>query len=386
MRLKMISFSSRWLMPIALIGLAGVAALAAAFRLALYVPASEMLPGGSGPLVAFLAPAGGSAANIYLIDPAAPGQAVPITASATGVYDFAVSPDGRRIAFSEYSTGRGIDLRLLDRSTGAISTLVACAPDACTAPTWSPDGMRLAYERTPADSGSADIRPTRVWIVDLSGATPVSAPLFSDEALYTYAPRWSPDGERLACYDPQNGGILLHDLSGGPDAFLPGRLDHAVAFAPDGTRLAYLDIAFVSETVFYSHTWIADLESGQITALSAPETPLDDANLLWTPDGTALVISRRAMDEGYTPGYQLYLVAATTGDAKPLLFDAAYTVGAFAWEPGGARLVVQRFPAVDQPVAERGARPSLWLFDTAAGQISKLIADAFLPQWVPVSP
>jgi len=381
-RLKVLLSSPRCAALAALIGLAAVAALAATLRLAADPPAGSALTGGDGPLVAFLAPASDAPANIHLIDPAAPARAEPVTFSATGVYDFAVSPDGRRIAFGEYSAGRGIDLRLLDRATGRISTLVACAPDECVAPAWSPDGTRLAYERTPAGAGSTAVRPTRVWVLDLAGAGPVSAPLFADETLYTYGPLWSPDGTRLASYDPQNGGILIHNLAGGADAFLPALHDSTGAFSPDGGRLAYLDIVFVAETTFYRHLWIADLQTGEITALSAPDAPADDARAIWTPDGTALVVSRRMMDEGYTPGHQLYLVAAATGDAKPLAVDPAYATGAFAWEPGGARLVIQRFPATGGPAASPGARPSLWIVDAASGQASKLVADAFLPQWV----
>ncbi len=372
---------------VALVGLAGVAALVALLGLAAGShPARGGLPQpGGGPLIAFLAPVGGAPANIHLLDPASPAQAFPVTSSAIGVYDFAVSPDGRQIAFSEYHAGGGIDLRLLDRATGQISTLVACAPDECTASSWSPDGTRLAYERTPGAAGGANVRPTRVWVLDLSGATPVNAPLFEDEALYTVGPVWSPDGTRLASYDLQNSGILIHDLTGGADAFLPTLHGGTGAFSPDGSRLACLDIVFVSETALYTHIRVADLQTGQITALTAPDAPVDDARLLWTPDGTALVVGRRLMDEGYTPGHQLYLVAASNGDAKPLAVDPAYATGAFAWEPDGTRLVIQRFPAVANPVAGREARPSLWVLDTATGQISKLVADAFLPAWVPAS-
>ncbi|NPV68257.1 MAG: hypothetical protein HPY64_14040 [Anaerolineae bacterium] len=370
---------------VALIGLAVVAALVTLLGLvAGSLPARSSAPQpGSGPLIAFLAPAGGAPANIHLLDPAAPTQAIPVTSSASGVYDFAVSPDGAQIAFSEYSAEGGIDLRLLDRATDEISTLVACAPDDCTAPAWSPDGMRLAYERTPGTAGGANVRPTRVWVLDLSGATPVNAPLFEDEALYTVGPVWSPDGTRLASYDLQNSGILIHDLTGGADAFLPTLHGSTGIFSPDGARLAYLDIVFASETAFYTHIRMADLRTGQITALSAPDAPVDDARLLWTPKGTALVVGRRLMDEGYTPGHQLYLVAASNGDAKPLAVDPAYATGAFAWEPDGVRLVIQRFPAVASPVAGQEARPSLWVLDTTSGQISKLVADAFLPEWAP---
>lgn len=369
---------------VALIGLAGVTALVTLLWLAAgSFPARNGIPQPGGPLIAFLAPASSAPANIHLLDPAAPAQTIPLTSGATGVYDFAVSPDGRQIAFSEYRAGGGIDLRLLDRATGQISTLVACAPDDCTAPAWSPDGMRLAYERTPVTPGRGNIRPTRVWVLDLAGATPVDAPLFEDEALYTVGPLWSPDGTRLASYDLQNSGIVIHDLTGGVDAFLPTLQGGTGAFSPDSSRLAYLDIVFVSETALYTHIRVADLQTGQITALSAPEAPVDDARLLWTSDGMALVVGRRLMDEGYTPGHQLYLVAASNGDAKPLAVDPAYATGAFAWEPAGTRLVIQRFPAVASPVAGREARPSLWVLDTATGQISKLVADAFLPQWVP---
>ncbi|GAB4575567.1 MAG: hypothetical protein Kow0077_27680 [Anaerolineae bacterium] len=364
-----------------------VAALLSALAAALFLPTASApridlnLPA-QRPLVLFLAPASSTPHNLFAILPEPDARPIPITASTTDVLDYAPAPDGTRIVYSEALPEGGTALRLLDLTTGQLSTPVTCPDAECTAPAWHPDGTRLAYERTPLEPQDAAIRPTQVYLLDLSQQTPKDAPLFADESTVTTRPRWSPDGALLAVYDAQNQGILLHNPLTGETGFLPARHGTTGAFSPDGTRLVIPEIDFVSETTFYTHLRLVDLATSTVTLIDPPDSAVDDDRAIWMPDGTRLIVSRRYMDSRHTTGRQLYLVAPETGDTKPLVVDPAYYTGLFALDPAGEQLVIQRLPAPGDPSATP-APPELWIYDLASGELTQLVTDGFVPAWLP---
>ncbi len=330
--------------------------------------------------VAFLAPAGGAPHNIYLADPETLAPPQQITFSESGVYDFGVSPDGRQIVFAERSpAANAYDLRRLWLEDGRVEALLDCGGDRCTTPVWSPDGAWIAFERVEAGAGLP-----RLWLLDMTGDGRAPAPLFADETIFSQAAVWSPDGRWLASYDTQNSGILLVDMSGGDIAFLPSLNGSPGAFSPDSQRLAFPDVVIAAdESALSNHLKIADLATGAVAPLGSLNEPVDDERAVWMPDGQSLIVGRRYLDSRYTPGRQLYLVAAATGDTKPLVVDERYFHGYFAWDPTATRLVIQRFRQPEGGAGSAPITPELWVYDTTDQALIKLTTDAFLPQWVP---
>lgn len=335
------------------------------------------------PLIAYLSPTSGTPHNLLVMEPVVGAEPVPLTDSEQGVLMFAPAPDGSRIAYSEYNASGGADLKLLDLTTATITTLVACSKAECTAPAWHPDGTRLAYEHIPVNPPVDDeAHPVQVHVLDLRTTPPTDTPLTPNAEDTSAQPIWAPDGTRLAAYDGANGGIILVDTDGGETGFLPALHGSVGTFSPDGTQLVYPEIDFLSEATFYTHLRLVDLETGTVTPLDAPDSPADDERAIWTPDGTLLVVSRRYMDDRFTPGRQLYLVSPETGDTKPLVIDDAYYHGAFAFDPAGERLVIQRLRA-PSGVGAVPTPPEIWLYGLADDKLVPLVADAFLPAWLP---
>jgi serine/threonine protein kinase/Tol biopolymer transport system component len=166
------------------------------------------------------------------------GAAIPVL---QGV-DADLSNGGAQISFSDggaavYLSGGALDRNpnvvLLDRK-GNASVLMNDQPEAAS-PSLSPDGKRLAFQKT-----------TGVWIHDLARGT--TSPLNPGAAPAIF-PVWTADGERLAYERPEGTGAAAvqgiywkrSDGSGEEEALTPLRRNVNVApssWSPDGQTLA----------------------------------------------------------------------------------------------------------------------------------------------------
>lgn len=339
------------------------------------------------PRVAYLAPASSAPINLWVADPSVPGSAHQVTKSPSGVYDFGVSPDGSKIAFTEKNSNTGtMDIKLLDVETGGIEQVTNCADAECKTPVWRPDGQLIAYERIDLNSSLANqvgASPTRIWIIDLSSKPATTRPLFDDSQILGYGVRWSADGTRISIFDMSSQGILVHDFRDGSTQVVPSKYGNAGELSPDGTKLIYPEVTLANNEAT-SYLQIADLVSKNLQRVSNPEDPIDDDNAIWTPDGKSLIVSRRYLDERTTHGRQIYEVNPVDGTARPLIVDANYQNGFFSLDPTGTRLVLQRFPdplAMNDP--NNPGLPEIWTYDMQTKALVKVSDNAFVPRWVP---
>ena len=217
-----------------------------------------------------------------------------------------LSPDGSMIAFTAADASGNVDIYVADipESRGA-STITAPYrrltrdPAIDEFPAWTPDGTTILYDNEGSTSlDDSGLSPTQeIWSVSVEGGTPVrltdnnvpdSQPdvaangtvvfrrdneihtmaldgadqLRLDTAPSGFAPRWSPDGTRLA--------MLRYDPSA--RATMPEELGH-------GTNLPLLDVVVV------------DVTTGEVTFVGA-RVATDLNPVSWTPDGEALLINR----------------------------------------------------------------------------------------------
>ncbi len=339
------------------------------------------------PRVAYLYPADGVPYDIWAADPADPKSAKQLTRSPSGIYDYAVSPDGSKIAFSEKNTStQTIDIKLLDLDTGQIQQITNCQKAECKSPVWRPDGQMIAYERNelnfnPAIPGQST--PTRIWVIDLSTTPPSTHPMFADSQVLGYGLQWSADGTRVSMYDSASEAIEVHNLLDNSTAQIPDSFGNTGVLAPDGLRIIF-PMVVLSSTESRTYLELADLKTNTARSLANPTDPIDDDLPVWSPDGSSLVIARRYTDSRATRDKQLYQMNPADGSVQPLVIDPKYGNGFFSFDPTGEQLVIQRYPdpvAMNDPT-NRGL-PEIWTLDMASKTLTKVADDAFFGRWVP---
>jgi Tol biopolymer transport system component len=216
------------------------------------------------------------------------------------------SPDGSKLVFTGEDGSGNVDIYVADipaagRSMPVTITLRRLTTDPALDefPAWSPDGSTILYDNegaTPLDDSG--LSPTQeIWSVPAHGGTPVrltendlpdSQPDVArdgrvvfrrDNEIFTmridgteqlrvetaasgFAPRWSPDGTRLA--------LLRYDPSG--RAAMPTELGR-------GTDLPLL------------HVVVVDVTTGDVSFVG-PRVATDLNPVSWTPDGGALLVNR----------------------------------------------------------------------------------------------
>lgn len=204
--------------------------------------------------------------------------------------------------------------------------------------TWSPDGTRLAFDSARlAPEANGDLKEIFTMAADGSDVRQVT---HLDS--YSGQPTWSADGQWIAFtsagsdYPATQGIYVVHPdgsglrqvvtLPAGPRSVW---LD-APRFSPDGSRLAYTFFeggkptpapwSWKGET---SSLWVADLDGGTAHQVVAPGQKVGDAD--WSPDGRYLVFEQTGNDPGKISS--VLRVPAGGGAITALTTDSGYLGG-----------------------------------------------------------
>ncbi len=329
------------------------------------------------PRLTFLAPASGSP-QLFVADLVS-GETKQLTDEPFGVYDYAICPDGARVVYSADRAAQDAerDLYILHLDEGRRELLAACDGHVCQAPSWSPDGARVAYERRALVQGAIGRSPGpgRIWLADV--ATKQTASLFADSQQIASLPRFAPAGERLAFYDPNAAAIVVVDLATDRRVELPSVLGDSGTWSPDGNQIAYPNLR-AYETGSYDQLLCADLSAGVITALT-PLEAMRHTGPAWSPLGDVIAFGRQESPlSGGVLGPQLWLIRPDGTNARPLSSEPTISHGSLSWSPDGRWIAVQRYNLL-----EVGALPEVWIFNADGSERRRVASDAMLPAWLP---
>jgi Tol biopolymer transport system component len=194
------------------------------------------------------------------------GEARPTWGTGWGMAP-AWSPDGSKIAYIGRS---GDTVYLLDLATG-VSTQVTDAPgEGAQSPTFSPDGSSIVYS-VHREGGD------QVLAVPVAGGA--SVPLLGGDGVSARLPEFSPDGSLLS-YSCGGSWDLCLANADGTDARVLVAGGHPGSWSPDGTRIAYW-------TGLRLSVYVVDVATGESTRVAEGALPtwLDGHTLTVEADG-----------------------------------------------------------------------------------------------------
>lgn len=249
----------------------------------------------------------------------------------------------------------------------------------------SPDGRRVAYVVSSIDADADETR-SAIWIVPLDGGPPVQ---FTGGARRDTAPRWAPDGRRLAFLSDRDGGapqLYVMPADGGEArqiTSLPGGAGVPV-WSPDGERLLFAarvakeaapteaaaaarwplrpkvvrHAQYKADGQGYtydavSHLFVVPAEGGAAVQISDGEGGyLDPA---WSPDGERVAAARLSCGVADYNMTDIWLLDADGGNAH-LVLDLAGRALAPSWSPDGALLACYGTDEPDPGLGESVSR------------------------------
>ncbi|NOX96834.1 MAG: hypothetical protein GXO98_01975 [Nitrospirae bacterium] len=259
----------------------------------------------------------------------------------SGYYSFpAWSPDGKKIAYTDYQDGKQnilvVEVGKDGRPKGT-PVNITNSHSIDEHPSWSPDGKKLVFDSN-RDGGKREL-----FVIDANGDNPklLYRHQTKNGLKESFHPSWSPDGEIIAFVAENNIWVIGKEGKNSPVRITSFGYNDYPSWSPDGTQIA-----------FYSNNAIKLIKAD---GSENPKTLTGTGGLksnfpgwssfpAWSPDGKkiAFVSNRKKMLESKeVKYYDLWIVNADgTGKAEYLTNDR-HRESFPAWSPQGDKLAFQ---------------------------------------------
>lgn len=243
------------------------------------------------------------------------------------------SPDGESIVFSCLNEG----IWIVPAGGGQAAQLTDHGQD--RSPQWSPDGSQIVFGSYRYDDQH---QTWDVWVVSSDGGDEVCLTAVFEPGAYD--PQWSSDGTRLAF--TVHPGIWVMPAAGGEAVQLTALgVSGGCRWSPSGH-----EIAFASGPLLDQDIWVAPAAGGEPARLTAE--PGIDWEPSWSPDGTRIAY---VASHGEVIDYDVWMMSATGGGAVPLTSGPASDEGP-EWSPDGRKIAIQ---------SDRGGNWDIWILDVS---------------------
>ena len=229
------------------------------------------------------------------------------------------------------------------------------------APRWSPDGSRIAFGsdrgRRPGDF--------EIYVMSANGSDVMQ---LTQNGAANWSPRWSPDGSRLVFFSSLDGDfeIFVMDADGSNVTQLTynGDTDAVPVWSPDGSR-----IAFQSDRDGDMEIYVMSADGSDVMQLT--DNDVRELDVDWSPDGQRLAfVSDRGGD------LEVYVMGADGSDVTQLTHGSG-SAGAPNWSPDGQRIAFQ---------SDRDGDMEIYVMGADGSDVTQLTHNEAFDAWAQWSP
>lgn len=253
----------------------------------------------------------------------------------TAAGDPRVSPDGRTVAYTVMTVDRDKNryrsaIWLSPADGSAPPRKITSGQNRDGAPRWSPDGTRLAFVSSRGEGKDA---AAQLYVMPMEGGEPVRLTQMKDDVS---APAWSPDGTRIVFSSrvPDPAYDIEDDRQRPPRRFtrLQFKLD-SVGWTGDRRQ----------------HLFVVPAD-GSTDPVALTGGDFEHADPCWSPDGTMIAFASALDPDWDTDAVRdIYVMPVAGGDATKLT-PSDGSASSPSWSPDGSRIAFEFYPALfDDP-------------------------------------
>ena len=196
------------------------------------------------------------------------------------------------------------------------------------APTWSPDGSRIAFD-------SNRDGKTEIYVMNTDGS---NVKRLTNNLSDNYGPKWSPDGRKILFESDRDGNkeVYVMDADGGNQTRLTmdTAFDSPTSWSPDGSQIAFASNR--DNASFYNFDiYVMKADGSNVRRIVAD--PEYDAEPRWSPDGKKIVFVT-----GRNGNFDVYEANADGTGQRNLTPDYDKNDGAAVWSPDGNNIAFVR--------------------------------------------